>query len=114
MIRSTRCQLGLAVALSALSLAAYAQQPANTTSSKTSANAPNANAQAAARPHKAHATGKHAMTHHAKRHGSQASANAETSGPDSQYKAALRQCVTGPASQRDSCLDQAISRYARA
>jgi len=111
MMRFTRCQLGLAVALSALTLSVQAQQPANAAPSGTSAQGSNAQA---AHADNAHATRKHAMAHHAKRHGSQASANAEASGSDSAYKAALRQCVTGPAAQRDSCLDQAISRYARA
>lgn len=113
MKRFTHCQLGLAVALSALTLAAHAQQPANTAPSGTSATAPSENAQPG-HADNAHATAKHAMSHHAKRHASHASATMETSGPDSQYKAALRQCVTGPASQRDTCLDRAISRYARA
>ena len=35
-------------------------------------------------------------------------------GADSAYRAALRGCVTGPASARDRCLDQAISRYGHA
>ena len=29
------------------------------------------------------------------------------------YQAALKQCVEGPAGQRDSCIDQAISQYGR-
>jgi hypothetical protein len=45
----------------------------------------------------AHA-GKHART-------------ASTKAAETPYRAALKQCVQGPASQRDSCIDQAVSQY---
>jgi hypothetical protein len=32
---------------------------------------------------------------------------------DSPYQAALKRCVEGPANQRDSCIDQAITQYGR-
>ena len=110
MMRFTRCQLGLAAGLYALTLAAHGQQPANTTSSGTSANSGTQSA---------HAKTKHAMhtrapAHHAMRHGNQAMAGNETTSADSAYKSALRQCVTGPQSARDSCLDEAIARYGHA
>jgi hypothetical protein len=38
----------------------------------------------------------------------------EAGGGDSAYRAALRRCVTGPSAERDTCLDQAISRYGHA
>ena len=41
-------------------------------------------------------------------------ASAPTAGSqDSAYRAALRGCVTGPATLRDSCVDSAIARYGR-
>src|SRR5689334_8631350 len=56
MMRFTRCQLGLAVALSALTLSVQAQQPANAAPSGTSAQGSNAQA---AHADNAHATRKH-------------------------------------------------------
>ena len=105
-MRITRCQLGLAAALSALAIGVHAQQPAGTAAPPSTTTASPAHARAQ------HATKKHATAHHAMRHGKQTSA--EATGTDTAYKAALRRCVTGPESARDSCLDQAISQYGRA
>ncbi len=38
---------------------------------------------------------------------------AAVSPQESEYRTALRRCVEGQASQRDRCLDDAISRYGR-
>ena len=61
-----------------------------------------------------HATGKH--MHHA-RHGARAS-HASAAPPvamsgtgDPAYHAALQQCVAGPMVRRETCLDDAITRY---
>jgi hypothetical protein len=52
-----------------------------------------------------------ASAHHAR--GSTHTASASNS-EDSQYRSALRRCVEGPQSQRDSCIDRAISQYGKA
>ena len=111
----TRCKLALAVGLSALALAAQAQQPTATTPAKNApaAQSSNGGTQPAHAKTK-HATHTRAPAHHAMRHGNQATADNETTNADSAYKSALRQCVTGPQSSRDSCLDQAIARYGHA
>ena len=114
MMRITRCQLGLAVALSALALGVQAQQPAGTAPSAAapaahSAKAPPAHAK---KPHAA--TAQHKTRHTSTKTHRQAMAGAESSAPDSAYKAALRRCVTGPESARDSCIDAAIAQYGRA
>ena len=106
MMRFTLCQLGVAVALAALSLGVQAQQPAGTAPASTT------------KPHAMagkHMTNEHKTSGHAKaKHGMRNTASAESAPADSAYKAALRRCVTGPESARDSCLDQAIAQYGRA
>jgi len=114
MMRLTRYQPGLALALSALALAVHAQQPAATPPSGASTSA--ASSATSAQPAQAkpkHAARKHSATHGAMHHHA-TMARGETAGADSAYRAALRDCVTGPASERDRCLDQAISRYGHA
>lgn len=57
-----------------------------------------------------------AKMHHARKHAAMHSAHANqanTSPQDDAYRTALRQCVQGQESQRDQCLDDAISRYGR-
>ena len=58
---------------------------------------------------------KHVAKHRAKhaKHARVASATTTQTGDDSGYRAQLRQCVQGPSDQRESCLDQAISRNSR-
>lgn len=113
-MRLTHMNLGLAVGLAALALGANAQPASNTPSG--SAPAAHESGQAKATTG---ATGKHlgAAHHmargHAARHRMHEASNGATSA-DSAYKAALRRCVTGPESARDSCLDQAISQYGHA
>ena len=106
MMRLTLCQLGVGIALAALSLGVPAQQPA--------AAAPTSTTGQHAMAGK-HMTNEHKASGHAKAtHGMRNTASAEGATADSPYKAALRRCVTGPESQRDSCLDQAIAQYGRA
>ena len=109
----TRMKLGLAVGLAALALGANAQPASNASSG----NAPAAHESGQSKATMG-TTGKHMGAHHMKRehaarHRMHEASNAATSA-DSAYKAALRRCVTGPESSRDSCLDQAISQYGHA
>ena len=63
---------------------------------------------------KAAATSAPAKMHHSKGHpAAHGKRAAMASQSDTPYQAALRRCVEGQAQQRDSCLDDAISRYAR-
>jgi hypothetical protein len=110
------CQLALAFAFGVASLAAGAQQattppPASAPAAQSApAAATGSKATTGATKHaaKTHRTAK--KTHRTSRR----TTMSESNNADSAYRAALRQCVTGPASQRDSCLDQAIARYGRA
>ena len=110
-MRFTPCQLGLALAFATLSLGAMAQT-ANTQSSTT----PGAESSTATKPATSHAMRHHAPMHHAEkmRHARNMSMANENENGDSAYREALRRCVTGPQSDRDACLDQAISRYGHA
>jgi len=58
-------------------------------------------------------SGKHAASaaHHA--HARMHSRSGSTRDNESPYHAALKQCVEGPANQRDHCIDQAINQYGR-
>lgn len=108
--------LALAFALGTLAFAASAQQA----TTPPSGSAPAAQSQPA--PAAASKSTMGAMKHGAKTHATAKKAHhashkmsmSESNNADSAYRAALRQCVTGPTSQRDSCLDQAIERYGRA
>ncbi|HET9668174.1 MAG TPA: hypothetical protein VFQ93_01100 [Casimicrobiaceae bacterium] len=130
MIRSTTCRLGVAVALAALAVGANAQ-PATNAPGKAGSTAAASTHDASKAPSamKKSTTAKStraksAATKSQMGHGGMATHRAaanqgnrsnamEANRGDSAYRAALRACVTGPASQRDSCLDDAISRYAR-
>jgi hypothetical protein len=57
--------------------------------------------------HKSARKSSHASRSMAMNHASKSQASSH----DTQYKAALRRCVTGEQSQRDSCIDQAIAQY---
>lgn len=104
-----RC--GLALAFATLSLGAIAQ-PANSQSSTN----PGAESSTATKTATRHAMHHHAPMHHAAktRRAHNMSMASENENGDSAYRAALRRCVTGPESQRDACLDQAISRFGHA
>lgn len=110
-MRFSPCQLGLALAFATLSLGAIAQ-PANSQSSTTPGTEPST----ATKPSTTHAMRHHAPMHHAAkmRHERKMSMASENESGDSAYRAALRRCVTGPESQRDACLDQAIAQYGHA
>lgn len=111
-MRFTCCKLGLAVALCAFALGVSAQQPAAPAPSGAAATSPSSGNSAAKQTHGT--MKKNAAHHGAMHHGNRAMASAQETGPDSAYKAALRACVTGAQSARDSCIDEAISRYGHA
>jgi hypothetical protein len=57
-----------------------------------------------------------AKAHHATKHRATRAVRASEpniSSDEAQYRMALRQCVEAQASQRDQCLDNAISRYGK-
>jgi hypothetical protein len=101
----------VALAFATFSLGAMAQ-PANSRSSTT----PGSDSSMAAKPAASRPMRHHAPMHHAAkmRHARNMSMANENESGDSAYRAALRRCVTGPESDRDTCLDQAISRYGHA
>ena len=115
MKRFTGCKLVLAVGFAALALGANAQ--AATSGNTTHAAAPKTqSAMKHSTTTKATAKSRSASrgTHRAAtKRGHPANTMASNAG-DSAYHAALRRCVTGPEQQRDSCLDDAIARYAHA
>jgi hypothetical protein len=104
----------VALAASALAFAVHAQQPAGTSSSRTStAAASSATSSQPAQTKARQGARKHTPAHRGMRHDA-TMARDEAGGADSAYRAALRRCVTGPSAERDTCLDQAISRYGHA
>jgi hypothetical protein len=110
MKRFTGCRLVLAVGFAALALGANVQAA---TSGNTTA-APKTQSAMKHSTTKAKSSSASRGTHRAAaRRGRPADAMASNAG-DSAYRAALRRCVTGPEQQRDSCLDDAIARYAHA
>ncbi|HEY3531605.1 MAG TPA: hypothetical protein VGL90_09630 [Casimicrobiaceae bacterium] len=126
MIRFTTCKLGLAVAFATLAVGANAQ-PVTSAQGKTgttaaasandTAKAPSATKKsttARSATTKSHMANRGMATHRAAASHRNRSNAMEANGGDSAYRAALRACVKGPESQRDSCLDDAISRYAHA
>lgn len=114
MMRVTRMKLGLAVGLAALALGANAQPAGNASSGNAPAAHESGQSKATMGAGGKHMGAAHHMARgHAARHRMHEASNATTSA-DSAYKAALRRCVTGPESARDSCLDQAISQYGHA
>jgi hypothetical protein len=110
-MRFTPSQLALALTFAMLSLGAIAQTT-NTQPSTT----PGVEPSTAAKSATSHAMRHPASKHHAAkmRHERNMSMANENETGDSAYRAALRRCVTGPESQRDACLDQAISQYGHA
>lgn len=92
----------LAGCLALLATGAAAQTSAGTAPA---ASPPAATTSAPAKPH-------HAKAHHAThaRHSHKAQTVSQKGTP---YQMALRRCVEGQTQQRDSCLDDAISRYSR-
>ena len=113
-MRVTRMKLGLAVGLAALALGANAQPAGNASSGNAPAAHESGQSKATRGAGGKHMGAAHHMARgHAARHRMHEASNATTSA-DSAYKAALRRCVTGPESARDSCLDQAISQYGHA
>lgn len=86
----------------------------NTSSATTTASTASAAGKSAAAP--AGATQKHhATAHHQSKAKHKHMAAASPAGnQETAYQAALKQCVAGPAGQRESCLDGAIARYGRA
>jgi len=111
---------GFILGACALVLALGAQAAGNTTSS-TGATAEKASASdgatsnhATASQHSAHQHSRHHAAHASgHKHPAHTTAAAPASSQDAAYQTALRSCVEGPAGQRDSCLDGAISRFGR-
>ena len=96
--------------LAAFAACAFAQAPA------TGAAAPATGTSAAATSESRPAATAPAKAHHATKHGGTRAVRANesnVSSAEAQYRMALRQCVEGQASQRDRCLDDAISRYGK-
>ena len=115
-----RCRL-LAVAIAGFALATSAQAASNaappsaTTHAASAATKAGTKAATTAKSSKSKTAHKTAASHAARRTTRTRTASAEpASGADTAYRAALRQCVTGPAAQRDSCIDDAIARYGHA
>ena len=111
MMRSIPVRLGLAVGLAALALGANAQPTGNATTGTSAPGQAKAATKAATGKHSSAA---HPMAHRQAAHHRMREASDRTTSADSAYKAALRRCVTGPESARDSCLDQAIAQHGRA
>lgn len=111
MNRSIFLHAALASSLAAFALAAGAQTSTGKDVGSTST-------QYATRSDTAHArtkhTAHHAMIahrgHHARHHANPTSSNENV---DTGYRAELRHCIEGPAAQKESCLDQAITRHER-
>jgi hypothetical protein len=100
----------IGVALAAVTLVASGQSSTGgaTSPAPAAATAPAAKPGATHAAHHKHAH--HAASHKTTHHAANAGA---TSAAGGDYHAALKSCVSGPASQRDSCLDSAIARYGR-
>jgi hypothetical protein len=81
---------------------------ATTSGSNAPASATNGKQSAMSDTSRTHATKPHKHSAHVS-----GSSTQTMSHSDSPYHAALKRCVEGPANQRDSCIDQAISQYGR-
>lgn len=112
--------LGVCLALLALSAAGQtttsssshaATAPSTTATAKTTTNAATGPATTApASGAKKH----HSTTHHQKHPKPQPMEAASAAGSqESAYRAALKNCVAGPAAQKERCLDDAIARHGR-
>lgn len=113
--------IGIGVCLTLLALSAAGQT--NTGASSHAAMAPSkaatadmAASETAGKPAAAPtttATKHHAKAHHQK-HATHASTGAASTGnQEMAYRAALKNCVAGPAAQRERCLDDSIARFGR-
>ena len=93
-----------------------AQTPQASTAPPATSTAAPTNNSAATDQQQAAPSGTPAKAHHAKKHNAMHAAprtRMSASSEETQYRTALRRCVEGQASQRDRCLDDAISRYGR-
>lgn len=113
---------GIGVCLSLLALSVGGQttsgnpSPAATSPTKTATASPTTSAATKAPAASASTTQKHHATahHHSKAQHNHMAAASPTENQETAYHAALKQCVAGPAGQRESCLDGAIARFGRA
>lgn len=122
-MRLTGCKLAVAVAFAALAVGANAQ-PASGTTHGTAGTSTAASANTAPKTHstmkksstatRSHMASRGTATHRASARHERSTHAMASNGADSAYRAALRRCVTGAESQRDSCLDEAIARYGHA
>ena len=108
---------GIGVFLTLLTLSAAGQQtagasvaPSKTATANTAASdaAGKSDTKSTSGTHKHHVKAHH--NEHARR---QSTTAASTGNQETAYRAALRNCVAGPAAQRDSCLDNSIARFGR-
>ena len=109
------CSAAAGVCLTLIALSAGGQTTTGNTSSATpTASSPSVSGKSAVTP--GSSTQKHhAATHHQSKAKHQHTAAASPVGnQETAYQAALKQCVAGPAAQRESCLDSAIARFGRA
>jgi hypothetical protein len=111
---------GLGVCLALLALSAEGQTtagsssqaanaPSNATAANTSTSAAAVTKAPASGHHKHHSAAHHQM--HAK--GEPMVAAPTAGSQESAYRAALKNCVAGPAEQKERCLDDAIARHGR-
>jgi hypothetical protein len=91
---------------------ALAQAPAATSTETPAASTTGATEQQQAAPSSAPAKAHHAMKQHKAMHARPRNEPTVSSG-ESEYRTALKRCVEGQGSQRERCLDDAISRYGR-
>ena len=112
-----RYPLGIGVCLMLLALseagqttAGAAMAPSNTATANTAAS--DTGGKPSATP--TTSTHKHHVKAHDHKHAMHKSATAASTGKqETAYRAALRNCVAGPAAQRESCLDDSIARFGR-
>lgn len=108
--------LGIVLTLLALSAAGQsttgkASEAATTPKTTATANATSAGTDTAAAP--ASGARKHNSTAHHQAHPKHQPMASAGGDRDSDYRAALKSCVAGPAGQKDRCLDDAIARFGR-
>lgn len=113
---------GIGVCLSLLALSVGGQTtvgsplPGATASTKTATASPTTSAASKVPAASASTTQEHhaAAHHQSKAKHKHMAAASPTESQETAYHAALKQCVAGPAGQRESCLDGAIARFGRA
>jgi hypothetical protein len=109
------CSAAVGACLTLIALSAGGQTTTgNTSSATTTASTASAAGKSAVTP--ASSTQKHHATahHQSKAKHKHMTAASPAGNHETAYQAALKQCVTGPAGQRESCLDGAIARFGRA